>query len=117
MTHMGLVMRKPVFGVSNKASLKPFYSATETCQKIENSPVLSLHMILSEKRITKALISLRGSAGWSAPLLFANPKTGFRVAAHIIGLSSPPRKFLDSILYLLLMDMLALSTEDTDEKF
>ena len=35
-------------------------------------------MILSSKRITKALISLRGCAGWSAPLLFANPpKTGF----------------------------------------
>ena len=29
-------------------------------------------MILSSKRITKALISLHGCAGWSAPLLFAN---------------------------------------------
>ena len=29
-------------------------------------------MILSKKRKTKALISLRGCAGWSAPLLFAN---------------------------------------------
>ena len=31
-------------------------------------------MILSIKQITKALIRLRGCAGWSAPLLFANPK-------------------------------------------
>ena len=31
-------------------------------------------MILSSKRITKALISLRRWAGWSAPLLFANPR-------------------------------------------
>ena len=29
-------------------------------------------MILYNKRITKALIRLRGCAGWSAPLLFAN---------------------------------------------
>ena len=30
-------------------------------------------MILSSKRITKALISLHGCPGWSAPLLFPNP--------------------------------------------
>ena len=29
-------------------------------------------MILSNKRMTKALIRLRGCAGWSVPLLFAN---------------------------------------------
>ena len=34
----------------------------------------SFEMILSNKRITKALIRLRGCAGWSAPLLFANPR-------------------------------------------
>ena len=28
--HMGLVTRKPVFGVSNKVSFKPVSSATET---------------------------------------------------------------------------------------
>ena len=38
------------------------------------SLVESLDMELSKKRITKALISLRGCAGWSAPLLFANPQ-------------------------------------------
>ena len=31
----------------------------------------------SNKRITKALISLGGCAGWSAPLLFANPEDRF----------------------------------------
>ena len=31
-------------------------------------------MILSKKRITKALISLRGCAGWSALVLFVNPR-------------------------------------------
>ena len=34
--------------------------------------VASLDIILSKKRITKALIRLRGCAGLSAPLLFAN---------------------------------------------
>ena len=28
--HIGLVARKPVFGVSDKASFKPVFSATET---------------------------------------------------------------------------------------
>ena len=31
-------------------------------------------MILSKKRITKVLIRLRRWAGWSAPVLFANPR-------------------------------------------
>ena len=31
-------------------------------------------MILTKKRITKALIRLRGCPGWSAPVLFANPR-------------------------------------------
>ena len=31
-------------------------------------------MILSKKRITKVLIRLRGWAGWSAPVLCANPR-------------------------------------------
>ena len=31
-------------------------------------------MVLSKKRITKALIRLRWCAGWSAPVLFANPR-------------------------------------------
>ena len=30
--------------------------------------------MLYNKRLTKALIRLRGCAGWSVPLLFANPR-------------------------------------------
>ena len=69
-----LVARKPVFGVSDKTSFKPVSSATESSWKIEISSVANLHMILSKKRITKALIRLCGCAGWSAPVLFANPR-------------------------------------------
>ena len=70
---MGLDATKPVFRVSDKASFKTVSSATETSSKTEISPVASLHMILSKKRVIKALIRLRGCAGWSAPVLFANP--------------------------------------------
>ena len=56
---MGLVARKPVVGVSDKMRLKPVSTATETSLKIEISLVASLDMVLSQKRITKALIRLR----------------------------------------------------------
>ena len=42
-------------------------------KKFEFSLLSSLDLILSNKLITKVLIRLRGCAGWSAPLLFANP--------------------------------------------
>ena len=81
---MGLVVRKPVLGVSDKAILKSDSSATVTSLTIEISLVASLDIVLSNKRITKALISLRGCAGWPAPLLFSNAKDRFsRVEAHI----------------------------------
>ena len=70
----GPVVRKPVFGVSVKSSFKPFSSATETSSNIEISPVASLHILLSYKRISKALIRLRECAGSSAPVQFANPR-------------------------------------------
>ena len=69
---MGLVTTKPVFGVSDIVRFKPACSATGTSKKIEISLVASFDMVLSKHHITKALISLRGCAGWSAPLLFAN---------------------------------------------
>ena len=34
-------------------------------------------MKLSKKRITKVLTRLQGCAGWSAPMLFANPGRQF----------------------------------------
>ena len=72
--YMGLVATKPVFGISDKARLKLVSLATETSWKIEILLKASWDMILSSEQITKALVSLRGWAGWSAPLLFANPK-------------------------------------------
>ena len=71
---MGFDVTKPVFGLSDKARLKPISSGTETSYKNENSLVASLDVILSNKRITKVLIRLHGCAGWSAPLLFAIPQ-------------------------------------------
>ena len=52
-SHLGLATRKPVFGVSDKARLKPVSSATWTSYKFEISLVAILDMILSNKRITK----------------------------------------------------------------
>ena len=71
---MSLEATKSVIGVSEKARLKPVSLATETSYKVEFSLVASLDMVLPITRITKALISLRGCAVWSAPLLFANPR-------------------------------------------
>ena len=48
-----------------------------------NLALASLDMILSKKRITKALIRLHVCAGLFAPLLFANPRRFSRVEAHI----------------------------------
>ena len=80
---MGSNARKPVFGVSDKVVFRPACPATETSYKIEISFVASLDIIFAHNRITKALISLRGYAGWSAPLLFAHPQDRFsRVEAH-----------------------------------
>ena len=71
---MGLVTRKPVFGASDKARLKPVSSATETSYmyKLEISLVESLDIIHCYKRVTMALIKLRGCESWSASLLFTN---------------------------------------------
>ena len=61
-------------GCFDKECFKPVSSAKETSLKIEISPAASLHMILSKKQKKKALIRLRGCAGWSAPVLFTNPR-------------------------------------------
>ena len=83
---MGLDETKSVFGVSDKMIFKPACSAIETSYKIENLLVASLDMILSNKPIIKALISLHGCAGWSGPVLFTNPESRFScVEAHISG--------------------------------
>ena len=60
-------------GLCSEVRFKPACPATETSAKNEISPVASLDMIFSNKRITKALIRLRRCVGWSVPLLFATP--------------------------------------------
>ena len=79
---MGLVARNP--GQSETQTSLP--SHRETSQKSEISPVASLDVILSKKRITKVLTSLPGYAGWSAPALCCSqtPKARFSgIEAHI----------------------------------
>ena len=78
---MGRNVRKPVFGVSDKVRLKPACSATETSLKIGILLVASLDMILYKRGITKTC------AGWSTPLLFANPEDRFsRMEANMDGI-------------------------------
>ena len=70
--HMGREAKKPVFGVSQKPRLKPFFWASETIEILLEASLYI--MLLSNKRITKALIRLRRCAGWSAPVLFEIPR-------------------------------------------
>ena len=55
---MGIDMTKPVFRVSDEVKQKPPCSATVTSKNNEISLVASFEMILSDKRITEALIRL-----------------------------------------------------------
>ena len=92
---MGLIATKPVFGVSDKARLKPGPSARKTSWKIKILLVASLNMILSKTRITRALIRLRGCTGWSAPVLFASPEDRYpHVEAHMITNTSTCREIV-----------------------
>ena len=68
---MGLPTTKPVFGVSKKR-VSNRSSELQRLARILKFAQASLNMLLSNKRLTKALIRLRGCAGWSAPVLFAN---------------------------------------------
>ena len=56
--HLGLVMRKPVFGIFDQVRLKPACSATENSYCLDLA-LESIGIILSKKRTTKALIRLR----------------------------------------------------------
>ena len=68
---------KPVFGVFDLVTHKPACAVTEASYKLEISDIETRDIILSRQRTTKALIRLRGCAGWSAPLLFAYGKNRF----------------------------------------
>ena len=74
---MGIAVRQSVFAVSDKTGFKPVSPKLQRlAKKNENLPVASLHMILDKKQTTKALIRLRGCAGWS--VYCSQPlKTGF----------------------------------------
>ena len=58
-------------GVSDQVRLKLACSATEASMRLEILVTETRDITLSRQRTTKALIRLRGCAGWSAPLLFA----------------------------------------------
>ena len=60
----------PVFGVCDHVRLKPVCSGKEASWSHEIANIETRGIILSRQRRTKALIRLRGCAGWSAPLLF-----------------------------------------------
>ena len=66
-----VIKQKPVFGVSDKVMLRPACSDRETSKNVEVMYEASLVIVLGRKRITNALIRLRGCAGWSVLLLFA----------------------------------------------
>ena len=70
-------MRKPVFGVFDQVRHKPACAATEARKRFEISDIETRGIMLSWQQQTKALIRLRGCAGWSAPLLFAYDKSRF----------------------------------------
>ena len=75
--------RRSFLGPQRKKKLPPGFSAKRVPNQSPYlhrlarkpiSPVASVHMILSKRRTTKALIRLRACTGWSAPVLFANPQ-------------------------------------------
>ena len=70
---MGLDTRKPVFRVSDKVRVKPAAQLHRVARKLKFPFVKSLDKVLSSKQISKALIRLHRCAGWSEPVLFANP--------------------------------------------
>ena len=86
--HLGLVATKPVFGVSDKARLKPACPATETSKKITILLIASLDVIVFKKRIIKALISLSSvCADVQAGLCLCcsqTQKTGFLTSRPIL---------------------------------
>ena len=67
---MSLVMRKRVFGSFRPGQTQTGH-ATEASMRFEILVTETRNITLFRQRTTKALIRLRGSAGWSAPLLFA----------------------------------------------
>ena len=61
--------------VCDQLRFKPACSASEASYRLDISDLETRNIILSKERTTKALIRLRGCAGWSVPLLFAYDDT------------------------------------------
>ena len=61
-------------GVPTKRVSNQSPQLQKLARKNEILLVASLDMVLSKTQITKALIRLRGCAGWSVPVLFVNPR-------------------------------------------
>ena len=75
----------PSGGGVDKECFKPVSSAIETSLKIEILPFSKFTYDTFQKANKKALIRLSGCAGWTAPVLFANPpKTGFLASRPIL---------------------------------
>ena len=68
---MSHITRKCVFGFSTRLDSNWPAQLQRLVKRLEISAIASTGIILSTQRTTKALIRLRGCAGWSAPLLFA----------------------------------------------
>ena len=66
------------YGIFIWASSRENLSSGFQTKRLSNQSLqlqrLARKLILLDKRITKVLISLRGCAGWSAPVLFPNPQ-------------------------------------------
>ena len=97
---MSLVTRNPVFGVCDQGRLKPACAATEARQRFEISDIETRGIILSRQWTTKALIRLRGCAGWSAPLLFAYGITGFSWSSSYVFVVFTTGRFMLSLALL-----------------
>ena len=82
--HLSLVMRKPVFVISNQVRFKLACSATEASQRLEILYTETRGLILYGQQIKKVLISLRGCPSWSVSLLFKYAKSRFWLGeAHL----------------------------------
>ena len=74
---MGLVARKPVFGVSDKVRLKPVPTATETSQKIEISLAASLNLCIPKANNKGADQTARMRRLVCVFIVHKSSKTGF----------------------------------------
>ena len=82
--HTVFVARKHVFGFCHQVNFIPAGTATEMRHTIEILHLGSLDVLLSRKRLAKALLRLHGCAGWSAASFYACNKVWFSgVEAHM----------------------------------